>query len=123
MTKDVISINMDKGPADIVHTLDRKKVSGLVVVDFAGEVVGVISALDVFKLMEDGIFHENDLSAEDLMTPYTIMTTPDTLLVEAAQTMLERGIHRLIVTQSPSRKKPVGIISSSDIIREIAKTL
>jgi predicted transcriptional regulator len=123
MTKDIISLDMDKGAADIVKTLDKKKVSGLVVTDFAGDVVGVVSAQDVFKLLEDGVFYDGGLTAEDLMTPFTIMTSPETPLIEAAMTMLERGIHRLIVTQSPSRKKPVGIISSTDIIREIAKTL
>jgi CBS domain-containing protein len=51
------------------------------------------------------------------MTPYTINIQPDTPAEDAARTMLENGVHRLVVTMSPLKRKPVGIISSTDVLR------
>jgi predicted transcriptional regulator len=91
----------------------------VVVVDNVGDMVGVISALDIFKLLNE---RKNwDFVAEDIMTPYAITITPDTEIEEAAKMMLENSIHRLIVTLSPTKKKPVGILSSTDILKEMEK--
>ena len=121
MTKDVICVNIDKPIKDIVKLLTDKGVSGVVVVDFAGDMVGVISAMDVFKLIEGSSFKEDLGRAEEVMTPFTISISPDGTLLEAANIMLERGVHRLVVTSAPGRKKPVGLLSSTDILREISK--
>jgi predicted transcriptional regulator len=51
------------------------------------------------------------------MTPYMINIQPDTQAEDAARIMLENGVHRLVVTASPSKRKPVGIISSTDVLR------
>jgi predicted transcriptional regulator len=119
MTGEVISVNINTPVSEVVKKLVSNNISGVVVIDNVGDMVGVISALDIFKLLNE---RKNwDFVAEDIMTPYAITITPDTEIEEAAKMMLENSIHRLIVTLSPTKKKPVGILSSTDILKEMEK--
>jgi predicted transcriptional regulator len=120
MTNKVISVNINAPVSKVVREMVSNDISGVVVVDNAGDMVGVISAIDIFKLLNEASESWNFV-AEDIMTPYTISITPDTDIEEAARMMLENSIHRLIVTFSPTRKKPIGIVSSTDILREIGR--
>ncbi len=120
MTKNVITINMKEPVTKAISILTQKSISGLAVVDNAGDVVGIISAMDILKLFS-GENPELKYTVEEVMTPYTITITPEATLAEAAKLMLENGIHRLIVTESVTKKKPIGIITASDIVRELGK--
>jgi len=120
MTYGVIAVNFSTPVTQVIKKLVKENISGLVVVDNAGDMIGVISALDVFKIMNEGD-KSWEFVAEDIMTPFTISITPDVDIEEAARMMLQHDIHRLIVTESPSRKKPIGIISSTDILREFGR--
>lgn len=117
MVKNVITISADKQVSEVIKTMVSNDISGIVVVDYVGDVVGVISAIDVFKVFNEGDDSDKDFLAEDIMTPYMVNIQPETPAEDAARTMLENGIHRLVVTASPSKKKPVGIISATDILR------
>jgi CBS domain-containing protein len=60
---------------------------------------------------------ESQLSAlrvADVMSEHPITVTADTSLELAGQILVEHGIHRVIVVDGP---KPVGILSSLDIVR------
>jgi CBS domain-containing protein len=107
--------------AEILDKMVTNNISGVVVVDSGGDVVGVVSALDIFKLANGNPGVNFRYTAEDIMTPYTISVTPDTSVEEAARAMLENGIHRLVVTASPTRKKPLGIITSTDVLRVLGE--
>jgi len=117
MAKKVITIRADRSVAEVIKSMVSNDISGIVVVDFAGDMVGMISAIDVFKVFNESNGTDKDFLAEDIMTPYTMDIQPETPAEDAAKIMLENGIHRLVVTMSPSKKKPVGIISSTDILR------
>ena len=117
MVKNVITISADKQVSEVIKTMVSNDISGIVVVDYVGDVVGVISAIDVFKVFNERGDSDKDFLAEDIMTPYMVNIQPETPAEDAARTMLENGIHRLVVTASPSKKKPVGIISATDILR------
>ena len=116
MAEDVITIRADKPLFEAIEIMVENDISGIVVVDFADDVVGIISAIDVFKVFNEEE-SDKEFIAEDIMTPYTINIQPETAAEEAAKIMLENGIHRLVVTASPSKKKPMGIISSTDVLR------
>lgn len=116
MAEDVITIRADKPLFEAIEIMVENDISGVVVVDFVDDVVGIISAIDVFKVFNEEESYK-EFIAEDIMTPYTINIQPETAAEEAAKIMLENGIHRLVVTASPSKKKPMGIISSTDVLR------
>lgn len=117
MAREVITINADRPVSEAIKSMVENDISGVVVVDYAGDVVGMISTIDVFKLFNEEGESNREFIAEDIMTPYTINIQPDTPAEDAARIMLENGIHRLVVTMSPSRRKPLGIISSTDVLR------
>jgi CBS domain-containing protein len=59
-----------------------------------------------------------EFTASDLMTRSLFALSPATPLDVAAQFMLERGIHRVLVTEGESLR---GIVTSMDFVRVIAK--
>ncbi|MEE8401380.1 MAG: CBS domain-containing protein [Candidatus Hydrothermarchaeaceae archaeon] len=117
MTKKVITVRADRPVPEAIESMVKSDISGIVVVDHVGDVVGMITAIDVFKIFNEDEGSDRDFIAEDIMTPFIINIQPETPAEDAARSMLENGIHRLVVTETPSKRKPVGIISSTDILR------
>lgn len=118
MEKNVVSVKANTPVLELIKTMKKNRISGLVVVDAVGEVLGVISAIDVFKIFRD---HDviDSLVAEDIMTPFSVDITPEDSVMDAALTMLDNNIHRLVVTVSPSHRKPVGILTTTDLIHNL----
>jgi len=117
MQKNVATVRFDTPLDRIIEMLKKKEISGLVVIDSIGEFIGVISVLDVFKVMREDKNREKPPLAEEIMTPYAITALPDETIKEAALKMLENSIHRLVIVESPTRKKPIGMVTSKDLIR------
>jgi len=78
MVKNVITISADKQVSEVIKTMVSNDISGIVVVDYVGDVVGVISAIDVFKVFNEGDDSDKDFLAEDIMTPYMVNIQPET---------------------------------------------
>lgn len=57
-------------------------------------------------------------SVDEVMTRRIITMPVDTVLSDAADRMIEAGIHRLLVTEGD---RLVGLVSSTDFVRAIAK--
>ncbi len=118
MHEDVITVRFNTPVKEVVKILRTEGISGVVVEDMVGEIMGVVSTLDIFKIL--GTKEEaNSLVAEDIMTPFSINITPEDNLVEATSAMLENNIHRLIVVASPTRRRPIGILTATDIVNNI----
>jgi predicted transcriptional regulator len=118
MQKNLITVKFDTLLIDAIFKMKENRISGLVVVDNIGEYIGVVSALDMFKAINEGDNLEN-LRVEDVMTPFTITIHHDDTISTAAATMMDNNIHRLVVTNSPISKKPVGIVTSTDLINNL----
>ncbi len=118
MQEDVIGVMFNTPVKKVIQLLKDKKISGVVVEDMVGEVLGIVSTLDIFKVMGDEA-QIDSLIAEDIMTPYSINITPDDSLETAAKMMLENNIHRLVVVASPTRRRPIGIITATDVIEHL----
>jgi len=93
-------------------------VSALVVIDECLNACGIISKTDLLRS------YGKDLSlvnAEDIMTPEILTVSPETLVHEAIQLMLEHGVHQLvIVTQGGIHRRPVAIFTSGDAVELMA---
>lgn len=118
MQTDLVTVKFDTPLVKAVSKMKDEKISGLVVLDNIGETVGIVSVLDVFKAIREGDGVES-LLVEDIMTPFTITVHADDTLTSAAVTMMENNIHRLVVTESPTTKKPLGIVTSTDLINNL----
>ena len=127
MSSPVISINEKETVGRALGTMREFGVRRLAVVDDKGKISGIISMFDIGLLMaqprerlpqlkEKHSIYE--ILVESIMTTNVYSVQPSKLLTEAATIMLENQIPSLVVL---SRKKPVGIISSRDILEQVLK--
>jgi predicted transcriptional regulator len=118
MQKKLITVKYDTPLVDAISKMKEMRISGLIVLDNVGEFIGVISTLDIFKAVNEGDQVES-LLVENVMTPFTITIYHDDNITSAALTMMENNIHRLVVTESPISKRPIGIVTSTDLINNL----
>jgi CBS domain-containing protein len=105
--------------------LDQHQVHALIVTDRDGRANGIISDFDLMAgewLSSDSesLAAMRNLTAADLMTHPVDSVEASIPLAEAVNLLMEKGISRLLVTESG---KPVGIISLSDFISSIASEI
>lgn len=120
MTRTPIVVTEDDAIAGVAELLAGYEITGLPVVDAAGRLVGVISQTDLVRLRGSKLpwtgWH--GILVRDLMTRPAKTIPGSAPLDEAARQMTIGHVHRLIVVDG--RQTPIGVISESDIVREIA---
>lgn len=116
----------------LVRLIEENRISAIPIVDRAGLPVGVVSESDLLLKerraeLESGtnLVHmrrrrsdrakAEGLVASDLMSMPPITVTADTTLAQAARTMQERNVRRLIVVDA--RGRIAGILSRSDLLQ------
>lgn len=123
MTRGVISVPMDLPVREVAEKMIELNVSGVAVTDHNGEIMGVISELDILKAVSDQAIL--DCAAETIMNTHIQSVKPSTTLESAARIMMNRGIHRLLILSEQgvgASDRPVGILSTSDIVRELVRS-
>lgn len=122
MTRGVPTVPMDATVKQIATTLSKKRLSAVAVISPDGEAVGIISDMDILKVM--GKENWENASAETIMTTHLETIRPTSTLGEAARIMREKHIHRVLVFSERgvgASQRPIGILSASDIVREAAR--
>ncbi len=122
MTRGVVTVSIRAKVKQIATMLSEQGFSGVAVISDDGEVVGVISEMDILKVI--GKENWKNMSAESIMTSHTESIKPTMTLGDAAKIMREKHIHRLLIFSEPgvgASQRPVGILSASDIVREAAR--
>jgi len=118
MHRGVVTCKVDANTAQVARIMLDNDVSTLVVIDERLNACGVVSKTDLIA------FYGKDLSmitAEDIMSPKILTISPDTLVHEAVQLMLEHKVHQLvIVTQAGAHRRPVAIFTSGDVVALMA---
>jgi CBS domain-containing protein len=141
MSTTVLAIPQAMSLTGAAHLLAQAGISGAPVVDTEGRCVGVISAHDFVSWAEKGQHaakrsdHSTcahsawqvidiEMLPEDevrcFMTADPVTVRPATPLAELAQMMVDAHIHRVIVVDAGDR--PVGIVSSTDILAAVANS-
>lgn len=132
MTKGVITVQEDFSIFDIAESMAKYNISGVAVLGGEKGIEGVISETDILKAVAE----EKNLQrikARDIMTPCVITVDPEWGLEEVSRLMQRENIRRLFVCIDEKieparigpkyRQKPVGIITASDVVRELSKRL
>ena len=118
MRRGVVTCGVGATVDEIARIILDNDVSSLVVIDERLNACGIISKTDLIG------FYGKDLSlttAEDIMSPKILTVSPDTLVYEAVQLMLEHRVHQLvIVTQTSAHRRPVAIFTTGDAVALMA---
>ena len=139
MTSNVISVRADASVGEIAEILLTNRISGVPVVDDAGNVIEIVSEGDLIHRVEVGterrrswwlellsskqiLAHEfikaHARKAADLMTRHVITVKPDTPLSDLAGLLDKHGIKRVPVTENG---KLVGIVSRANLVQALFK--
>ncbi|MFO0837750.1 MAG: CBS domain-containing protein [Phycisphaerae bacterium] len=114
---------------EIITILQDRHVRHVPVVDENGGLIGIVSDRDVRRALgsacvndmqaqETGKYYDEPRSAAGIMTSDVVSVAPTTTVGEATHYVLERRIHSLPVVE---RNALVGIVTTSDILREAAR--
>jgi CBS domain-containing protein len=105
--------------AEIARGMTYARYRSVLVLSADGRTMGVVSGLDFLGAIQDPALLQ--APAEKVMHP-ALTTTPEASLKEAADLMIEHHHHRLIVLDPEHPQAvPLGIISSVDIVAEMAQ--
>jgi len=139
MTREVFAVAPETSLETAARLLVQRRVGGAPVVDGGRKVVGVVSLADladpdrepsddpgypVYYRVTDGWTDELGDHAyarpgrvADVMTAAVISIPADATIVEAAQRMLQLGVHRLLVIHGDQLS---GVVSTVDLLRAFA---
>lgn len=125
MSRGVVTVRFDAPLREVIRKMAEADVSAVIAVDSESEIMGTISSIDVIKYLKSR--PPEDLKkavAEDVMTP-TIHIEPNKTLRDAAEIMIGKRIHRLVVLHphQVAGNRPVGVLSITDIIREVKNSI
>lgn len=118
MSRAFVACLPDTPASALARAMTERRSRSVVVLDRLGAAVGVVTGTDLLPLVESG-----DLSrtASELMHA-PIAIGPEATLSEAAEALVRAGIHRLIVVDpADSEGLPLGILSTSDVLVEMAE--
>ncbi|KAF5415025.1 MAG: hypothetical protein C5S49_06240 [Candidatus Methanogaster sp.] len=122
MTRGVVTVLPDVPVKEIAERMMNQCLSGVAVISEQGDALGFISEMDIVKVLhKPGL---KQLTAEDVMSSLLIAIAPDATLGRAARIMAEEHVHRLLILSEKgvgASQRPVGILSTSDIVQEVAK--
>jgi CBS-domain-containing membrane protein len=137
MTREVITVDLEMGVAELATLFWEKSISGAPVVDAEGRLLGIVTENDlidqskkvhiptVLNILDSMIFLENPAKLDrelkkmtgtrvrDIYTPEPTTVTEETPMDELASIMAERRLHTLPVLKDGQL---VGIIGKADII-------
>jgi len=114
MCRGVVTCGVNANAAEVARIMLDNDVSTLVVVDERLNACGIISKTDLLRSYGRDL---SQIDAEDIMTSEILTVSPETLVHEAVQLMLEHSVHQLvIVTQGGIHRRPVAIFTSGDAV-------
>ncbi len=131
MSRYAITTTEETSITDIAHLMMRFKISGVPVLSKTKEIVGIITATDLFNLMGKSIMdietaqETSDHSKSPVkafMRTSVVTITADTSLYEIMKIMWEKNIHTLPVVVM-SNKEIMGVIGRRDVINACYGTL
>ncbi len=136
MRTEVVTVNPGATLVEVVDVLFKNRVSGAVVVDEGGEVVGEVSEAEVIRAglldyasiignlailsevepFENLLRRGEEIKAGDIMKRQMVTVTEQSPIVEVASKMVNMNVRRTPVVRG---KKLVGLIARQDIIRKV----
>jgi CBS domain-containing protein len=117
MSPQVVVAKENTNAEQISARLLAGEFNGVPVVDDKGAVIGIVTALDILKAMQDGNKKLNTMLARDIMTPNPSTVKKDTSIEEIIRILVEKEIVLVPVVEG-NNNKLIGVVARLDILRE-----
>jgi CBS domain-containing protein len=104
---------------EVARIMIQNNIREVVVIGDRAQVSGVISDHLLVRKAYDGDLDK--MVAEDILLPYTVTISPDAPLTEAIKLMQKKSIRNVVIVTDEWERRPVGILSCTDIVREMAE--
>lgn len=117
MHKGVIACSPETPLNQVVRIINDMSVHAIMVMDPDSQAVGIITHMDIIRFYDQDL---NQLNAGELMSDQVFEIEPDQPARRAAEQMLKKGVeHLLVVEKRGDRRQPVGVVSTTDLIKEM----
>lgn len=117
MARGLVVCRANTSVSDAARAMTERHSRSLVVVDRRGQPQGVVTGVDLLPYLAGG----DVTTTVDLLMHAPLTIGPAATLREAADRMLQLHVHRLLVVDPDQPEgMPLGIISTADLIREMA---
>ncbi len=106
---------------EAVRQMVAEDISALVVVDLSGSLTGILTRFDLLRALVD---HANwaDQPVAAYMAREVVTVSQHTTLLEVAEILLQRHIHRVVVTRNEDGKQaPVAVVSAADLVYHMSR--
>jgi osmoprotectant transport system ATP-binding protein len=120
MRRGAITCTQETSIQEVAQIMVVNKIRYCVVVDEKHEVKGIISARSMLRAFGKDL---EKTKAKDILLPYTVTITPNSLLKEAADLMSKQRIgHLIVVSDRPgSSRVIVGLLHAEDVVARMAE--
>lgn len=142
MTRDVVTVTPDTSIEELASLLVKNEISGVPVLDEAGELVCIVTENDlisrnkrlhiptVVSFLDAAIYLESSRRFEeevkrmaatrvgDICSRKVVSITPETTVVDIATIMDEKKVHLLPVV---ANNKVIGIVGKRDVLKAVAR--
>ena len=106
---------------DAARRMADEDISALVVTDDNGDLAGIITRTNLLRAHHAHADWAGQTVAAYMSQP-VVTVTPQHKLSQVAELLIEKQIHRVVVVQEENGKqRPVGVVSSADLVYHMAK--
>ena len=115
MTKEPRVVRRDTSVQEVVATMNKFDISSVIVVE-EKRPVGIVTHKDIVSKLVQARIPPDAVTAREVMTTPVVTINEEASIEEAARLMARKHIKKLVVTRNNSEL--IGIITSSDVVRE-----
>lgn len=107
--------------SEVARRMAEEDISCLVVVDDEGYLAGIITRTDLIRAFDSSPDWEHE-PVKAFMNRDVVTASPHASLSAVAKQLLEKRIHRVVVTRRQGEKElPMAVVSSTDLIYHMVK--
>jgi CBS domain-containing protein len=123
MSSPVVSCRSEASLGEVAALLAERRIHGILVLDEAGRMAGVVADTDLLAgewlaTDDESLETMRSMTAGELMTVPPVTIGAGAAMADAAARLRDERLARLVVT---SEDLPVGMLATSDLVRELAQ--
>jgi signal-transduction protein with cAMP-binding, CBS, and nucleotidyltransferase domain len=115
MSEQLETVNFSNTAQESAIKMSDRNVSSLVVLDDNGRAIGIITERDLVRRVCTREVPSNSVNVENVISSPVKTVSPETSIDEVADVMVSNKVRHIVIVDN-NQKKPVGIISATDIV-------